>query len=173
MKKLLYIIGLILLFATNTTAANTDFFGERVEVVAKGGKLSKLGEKLNVSEYATSAKNSVLDKMTPDHIPSFAATRKHLETKLGRTLNADELAKLNNEGTTILYETTIHQRYSRTYGGRNSSEQILNDSQNLFEAAKKDMEVLRKPLLESGASEADINRAFELIHEMNKQKGLY
>ena len=37
MKKLLYIIGLILLFATNTTAANTDFFGARVEVVAKGG----------------------------------------------------------------------------------------------------------------------------------------
>jgi len=40
-------------------------------------------------------------------------------------------------------------------------------------AAKKDMEALRKPLLNSGASEADINKAFELIHEMNRQKGLY
>ena len=40
MKKLLYIIGLILLFATNTTAANTDFFGARVEVGAKTGGVS-------------------------------------------------------------------------------------------------------------------------------------
>ena len=37
MKNLLYIIGLILFFAVNTTAANTDFFGARVEVAAKGG----------------------------------------------------------------------------------------------------------------------------------------
>jgi len=42
MKKLLYIIGLILLFATNTTAANTDFLGARVEVVAKGGLLDDI-----------------------------------------------------------------------------------------------------------------------------------
>ena len=37
MKKLLYITGIILLFAANTTAANADFFGARVEVAAKGG----------------------------------------------------------------------------------------------------------------------------------------
>ena len=37
MKKLLHIIGLILFFAANTTAASTDFLGARVEVVAKGG----------------------------------------------------------------------------------------------------------------------------------------
>ena len=50
---------------------------------------------------------------------------------------------------------------------------IVNDSKNLFEAAKKDMEALRKPLLESGVLEQDINQAFELIHEMNRNKGLY
>ena len=38
MKKLLHIIGLILLFATNTTAANADFFCVRVEDVVKAGK---------------------------------------------------------------------------------------------------------------------------------------
>jgi hypothetical protein len=42
MKKLLYLIGLILLFAANTTAANADFFDARVEVVAKGGKTLNL-----------------------------------------------------------------------------------------------------------------------------------
>ncbi len=38
MKKWLYIIGLIFLFAANTTAANADFLGERVEVAAKTGR---------------------------------------------------------------------------------------------------------------------------------------
>lgn len=56
--------------------------------VAKGaGKVAKLGEKLNVSDFATSAKNSVKDGMTPDHIPSFAALKKNLENKLGRQLD--------------------------------------------------------------------------------------
>ena len=51
MKKLLYIIGLILLFAANTATANADFFGARVEVVAKGG--STLASKLTGSLKAT------------------------------------------------------------------------------------------------------------------------
>jgi hypothetical protein len=99
--------------------------------------------------------------------------KKHLETKLGRSLTVDEAKILNNEGTTILYETSIHQKYSRTFGGRNTNEQILKDSQNLYEAAQKDMDALRKPLLDSGASQQDIDSAFELIHKINKDKGLY
>ncbi|MFW5700895.1 MAG: hypothetical protein ACOCWM_04320, partial [Cyclobacteriaceae bacterium] len=146
---------------------------KKIGGVGNTGNLPKLGQKLNVSEYAISAKNSALDKMTPDHIPSFAASKKYLETKLGRSLTVDEAKKLSDEGTTILYETSIHQKYSRTYGGRNTSEQILNDSQNLFEAAKKDMEALRVPLLNSGVAEQEINKAFELIHEINRKKGLY
>jgi len=136
-------------------------------------KIPKLGEKLNVSEYATSTKNSVKDLMTPDHIPSYASTRKYLESKLGRELTVDEARKLNDEGTTLLYETEIHQKFSRTYGGRNSAEQILNDSKGLFEAAKKDLEALRQPLIDSGMTNEEINQAFDRIHEMNRNKGLY
>lgn len=58
-------------------------------------------------------------------------------------------------------------------GGRNTPDQILNDSKNLFEAATKDMEALRKPLLESGMTNDEINQAFEMVHEMNRKKGLY
>jgi hypothetical protein len=141
--------------------------------VANSTKVPALGEKLNVSDYSTSAKNSIKDKMTPDHIPSFAATKKHLETKLGRELTADEAKKIRDQGTTLLYETELHQQYSRTYGGRNTQEQILNDSKNLFEAAKKDLESIRKALLESGMSNDEINQAFERVHEMNKKLGLY
>ncbi|MFM9836899.1 MAG: hypothetical protein ACKVOQ_01475 [Cyclobacteriaceae bacterium] len=143
------------------------------KVVSTEASVPKLGEKLNVSDYSSSAKNSAKDKMTPDHIPSFAAIKKSLETKLGVELTIDEAKKLYDEGTTLLYETKIHQTYSRTYGGRNSSEQILSDSKNLFEAAKKDMENIRKPLLESGASNKEIDMAFERIHEMNRKLGLY
>jgi Fibronectin type III domain len=143
------------------------------EVVKKEVRIPKLGEKLNVSDYATSAKNSAKDMMTPDHIPSYAATKKHIEQKLGRELTVDEAKNIHDNGATMLYETELHQKYSRTYGGRNTSEQILNDSQNLFEAAKRDMNALRKYLLESGATTEEIDQAFQLIHEMNKRLGLY
>ena len=136
-------------------------------------KLPKLGEKLNVSEYGISAKNSAKDKMTPDHIPSFAALKKYLENKLGRKLRPHEITQYYNDATTILYETSLHQKYSRTYGGRNTAEQIAEDAQDLYKAAQKDMETLKKHLLDSGASESDIEKAFELIHEMNRKKGLY
>ena len=136
-------------------------------------KLPKLGEKLNVSEYGISAKNSAKDKMTPDHIPSFAALKKYLENKLGRKLRLHEITQYYNDATTILYETSLHQKYSRTYGGRNTAEQIAEDAQDLYKAAQKDMETLKKHLLDSGASESDIEKAFELIHEMNRKKGLY
>lgn len=137
------------------------------------GKITKLGEKLNVSDYAISAKNSIKDLMTPDHIPSFASLRKNLEDKLNRELTPSEAIKLRNEGTSLLYETSLHQQFSRTYGGRNTASQIAKDAENLFEAVQRDVEALRKPLLESGMSEQDIEKAFELIHETNRKKGLY
>ena len=80
---------------------------------------------------------------------------------------------MNNEGTTILYDTRIHQQYSRTYGGRNSSAQISLDANDLYEAALKDMAAIRQALIESGSSPIDIDAAFELIHEQNRVKGLY
>ncbi len=132
-----------------------------------------LGEKLNVSEYSISARNSVGDGMTPDHIPSIASTKAYMERNLGRELTVDEAKTLNNEGTTILYETRIHQQYSRTYGGRNSSAQISLDANDLYEAALKDMAAIRQALIESGSSPIDIDAAFELIHEQNRAKGLY
>ena len=137
------------------------------------GTIAKLGEKLNVSNYSNSVKHSARDAMTPDHIPSFAAMRVHLEEKLLRPLTEKELLKLRSEGTTLLYETSLHQKFSRTYGGRNTVKQINSDSKNLFEAAKKDLEAIRKPLIDSGVSPSDVEKAFELIHKMNKEKGLY
>lgn len=111
--------------------------------------------------------------MTPDHIPSFAALRKNLEEKIGRELSDIESEQIRESGTSLLYETSLHQKYSRTYGGRNTAKQIAEDAQDLYKAAQKDMEQLRKHLLDSGSSEADIEKAFELIHEMNRKKGLY
>ena len=35
------------------------------------------------------------------------------------------------------------------------------------------MDALRTPLKNSGMSDVDIDRAFELIHEMNRRKGIY
>ena len=148
-------------------------FQARLAKAIEAGRISKIGEKLNVSDYATSAKNSIKDQMTPDHIPSFAALRKNLETKLGRPLEPLEAAELRKGGTSLLYETNLHEQFSRTYGGRNTASQITEDASDLFKAAQKDMDALRQPLLDSGVKLEDINKSFELIHEMNIKKSIY
>lgn len=145
----------------------------KVGGLKKGTDPPGLGEKMNVSSYSKSARNSVKDKMTPDHIPSSAALNKYMEKKLGRPLTKNEAKELHQKGTTMLYETKLHQQLSRTYGGRNTKAQINADANDLYLAAKKDMDALRAPLLESGVSADEITRTFDLIHELNRALNIY
>ena len=111
--------------------------------------------------------------MSPDHIPSSAAIIKNLENKLGRKLTSAEERDLYNKSTCILYETELHKKISRTYGTRNTTAQISSDASDLFTAAQKDMDAIRQSLISSGMSSNDVDKAFELIHEMNYNLGLY
>ena len=91
MKKLFYLIGLILLFAADTTAANSDFFGARVEEVAKEGRIWRTASEMreDVVTWATNYRNNL---PTPRQLEGFnkacaASYRKAdgtIETVFGR-----------------------------------------------------------------------------------------
>jgi hypothetical protein len=116
---------------------------------------------------------SVKDGMSPDHIPSFAAIKKVLETNLGRKLTNYESRNLRDATNAIVYSTRLHQQYSRTYGGRNNPAQILQDSTDLQRAFIKDTQRIRPYLIESGHTPQQVDAAFKELDALNKALGLY
>jgi hypothetical protein len=128
---------------------------------------------IDTGTFKDMRRRSVKDGMTPDHIPSFAAIKKVLETNLGRKLTEDEARHLRDTTNTLVYSTRLHQQFSRTYGGRNNPTQILQDSQNLQRAFIEDMERIRSILIKSGYTPKQVDAAFQNLDALNKALGLY
>jgi hypothetical protein len=141
----------------------------RVESAAGRGAVSPL----EVGAYGKQSRRSIGDDLTPDHVPSFAAIRTHVESQLGRPLSAAEARQLRNETSTIMIDTDIHQQVSRTYGGRNSGTQIGADASDLGNAARLDEAAYSQALRDRGYSQRQINDAFTKLHEVNRAKGYY
>lgn len=127
-------------------------------------------KKLQVGSYGNMKKANVKTGLSADHIPSFASLRSNLEQQLGRTLTATEATQLKNTSLTLVYETTIHQEFSRTYGGRNNPLKIGIDMQDLVGAVENDINALRPALLKAGYSAQDINAATEQLKSKYKLK---
>ncbi|MFT9071104.1 MAG: hypothetical protein ABF446_12505, partial [Acetobacter orientalis] len=151
----------------------TEDLREAARGVAEQEYKSKNVVPLEVGTYGDQVVRSRKDGLTPDHIPSFAAVKKSLELTYGRPLTIDEQKDLRQITSTITIETGIHQESSRTYGGRNSSSQILQDANDLSGAALKDMEALKEPLLRAGYNKEEIDKAFQILHQQNINNGWY
>jgi hypothetical protein len=128
---------------------------------------------LDTGTYGQLAPNSVGDDLTPDHVPSFAAIRTRAERDLDRFLTDQEWDALRRNTNTVAIDTDIHQEFSRTYGGRNNPDQILQDSRDLEGAANRDMDALRPHLLNRGYTPRQIDDAFVRLHQLNRARGLY
>lgn len=146
---------------------------EKATQAAEGEGARGAVKPLEVGSYGELAPRSVGDGLSPDHIPSFAAIRTQIETKLGRPLTAVEARQLRNETTAIVIDTDIHQAASATYGGRNLPAQIAADAADLGKAAQRDQAALQQALQDRGYSRSRVNDAFEQLHQANKNKGLY
>ena len=96
-----------------------------------------------------------------------------VENKLGRSLTPAEATKLRNETNTLMIDTDLHQQSSRTYGGRNTSDQVSRDALNLGAAALRDEAALRPQLTSRGYTQQQIDEAFARLHAANKAKGWY
>jgi len=128
---------------------------------------------LEVGPYGDLARRSVRDGLTPEHIPSFASVKANLERQLGRKLNDTEAALLREQTNAIIVRTRSHMDVSRTYGGRNTPQQILQDSLDQQRAFQLDRQAWRQRLLDEGHSSQAIDDAFKRLDELNRNDGRY
>jgi filamentous hemagglutinin len=128
---------------------------------------------LEVGTYRNLADRSLRDGLTPDHIPSVAAIRADVERQLGRPLSPAEARTLRDTTNAIVYRTQSHMDASRSYGGRNTPQQIQADSLNLQGAFQLDRQAIRPRLIQDGHSAQAVDQAFDRLDQLNRQVGRY
>jgi hypothetical protein len=128
---------------------------------------------LEVGPYGKLAPRSNKDGLTPDHSPSFAAIQAHVEQQLGRPLTPAEAKALHSSTNTIVIKTSSHMTDSRTYGGRNTAQQIAQDSSNLKAGTLLDRQALNQRLLADGHTQSAIDAAYKKLDALNKADGWY
>ena len=167
--------GLTPTMAANRQTGAVADFSVRLETVegATNPKTTEPVFRLEVGKYGDTASRSVGDGLSPDHIPSFAAVKASVEQKIGRDLTPSEARDLRNNTNTLVIETELHQQVSRTYGGRNTQDQIQSDATNLGAAARADETAYRLKLYDHGYTKHELDAAFQRLHDANKKTGIY
>ncbi|CAQ84608.1 S-type pyocin domain-containing protein [Photorhabdus asymbiotica] len=110
--------------------------------------------------------------MHADHMPSAAAVRARLKM-LYPDLETDKLSLLEKDVAAIIIPAEVHQKFSATYGGRNSQTQIEQDSKDLRAAVDRDFSTIEPTLRNYGATEAQLEDARAKIHKLNQEQRLY
>lgn len=64
-----------------------------------------------------------------------------------------EVDRIAKDVAAIVIPADIHQKLSATYGGRNTPEQIGQDSRDLRVALERDIETIRPALIERGVTD--------------------
>lgn len=124
----------------------------------------------DVAPHKNNLKNAVTgDKLTPDHIPSFAAVKKEVENGLGKDLTKAQSDDLRRITTSIVIPEEMHQVFSETFKGRNGTQRVLNDAMNLRAAAESNMNAIRPELLKKGCSNDQIESMFNAVRVANEK----
>lgn len=109
------------------------------------------------------------DGLTGDHQPSGAsikeAIRLELHQKLNQVLTRSMARTAYLKAITIVVTDKWHKKYSRTYGGRNTHQQISSDAADLAKAAMDDFIILVDDLVNSGYSPDNIQVMYEELDE--------
>ena len=129
-------------------------------------------EFLDVELYSDFKRRSRQGKYEADHIPSSAAVKAHLK-RMYPKLSPGQLEEYAQDVASIVIPKEVHQKISETYGGRNNTDQIERDSQNLRAAVDKNLDAIKPALKEYGATEAQIEVARTKLHSLNDGMGLY
>ncbi len=107
-----------------------------------------------------------------DHMPSQAAIRRYLEANF-RTLTQKQADEYLKKVAGVAIPATVHQKYSETYGGRNTRIKQLCDADDLRAAADSNFDTIKPYMLEQGFTETDLETARRRIHEVNEEQGWY
>lgn len=109
-----------------------------------------------------------------DHMPSQAAMKVYLETLDGvGELESSEIKALMGTAAGIAIPAKIHQRYSETYGGRNSSMKQALDAGDLRGAVNSNFDAIYPYLLDEGFLHSELEAARAKMHSINEEQGWY
>ncbi|MFD0706132.1 killer protein of pyocin s3 [Photorhabdus luminescens] len=107
-----------------------------------------------------------------DHMPSAAAVRAKLRKRYP-TLSISKLNEDAKDVAAIIIPAEVHQKFSATYGGRNSLSQIEQDANDLRAAVDRDFDAIKPALKQYGATEEQLEDARAKMHKINQEQELY
>ncbi|VVO67693.1 hypothetical protein PS838_01130 [Pseudomonas fluorescens] len=127
-------------------------------------------ELLEVGPYKELSSRSKKDGLDIDHIPSRKALETHLEVNFPE-LTRQEVNRMLNGAPSVAIPAKVHQKYSETYGGRNSKEKQAEDSSDISNAIENNFQAIKEGLANEGVSEVEFQRALEQLHTLSKEQG--
>ena len=137
------------------------------------GRNSKTGVKIgDIGSYgAVQHLEKVGDQLTGDHQPSGAAIKEairlQLHTALNQPLTRSMARYAYKRAITIVMTDVWHKASSRTYGGRNTKQQILKDAGNLLLASIEDWKKTVPELLKSH-SKKEVKELWEAMDKLRQ-----
>ncbi|RQO65416.1 hypothetical protein DBR40_23605 [Pedobacter sp. KBW01] len=125
---------------------------------------------LKVTTYKEATKKNLKSGNSADHIPSFASLKVAEEERLGRPLTVKEEKELKNSSLTLTVSTSLHQKSSETYGGRNNKVMQKNDAKNPVDAIKSNVNKYVPQLLKEGHTQSEIDNVIKKLSIPFQQK---
>lgn len=107
-----------------------------------------------------------------DHMPSRAAVRRYLEANI-RHLREHQIEEYLKKVASVAIPAKVHQKFSETYGGRNTRTKQLSDADDLRAAVDSNYDAIKPYMLEEGFAEADLEAGRDKMHETNEEQGWY
>ncbi|CAK9892122.1 MULTISPECIES: S-type pyocin domain-containing protein [Pseudomonas] len=153
--------------------ANIPGFGAGTELPSPGLVFAlEPAKPLETGDYIDIRRRSINDDMDADHIVS----RKALELFIDNNyLEIDVRLKKSflEQAPSIVIPSSVHRRFSETYGGRNTKAKQKKDAADLRAAVDSNMDALKSGLLEYGFTDQEVERTRHQLHELHQAKGWY
>ncbi|AZD08624.1 Uropathogenic specific protein [Pseudomonas chlororaphis] len=118
------------------------------------------------------ASRSAKDGLDIDHIPSQKALEVFLKTD-DPDITERQIQDFLRKAPSIAIPRVVHQKYSETYGGRNTKLQQAKDAADLRTAVDTNLDSIKPYLLEEGFSEEQIETARTDLHNLHQKQGWY
>ncbi|WP_262501752.1 S-type pyocin domain-containing protein [Pseudomonas lundensis] len=115
---------------------------------------------------------SAKDGLDIDHMPSQRALREYVVAIDPRIL-PDDLKKILKTAPSIAIPREAHQKYSETYGGRNTKAKQIMDAADLRAAVDSNLNAIKPYLLDEGFTDEQIETARTDLHNLHQQQGWY
>lgn len=107
------------------------------------------------------------------HIPSQGALKLYYQQRYGGALLDDDIKALLQTGTAIATLEHINQKYSETFGDRNTAAKKALDASDLRAAVDSNFDAQAVGWREEGFSEEQIDKTRAELHKRNEARGLY